>query len=267
MRKTAVLTAALAIGVAVSTPARAELSAEELAKLAQNPVGNLISVPFQNNTNLNFGPEKGTQNILNIQPVIPISVDKNWNIITRTILPVVWQPALSPSDSSVSGISDLQFTAFLSPANPGAWIWGAGAVVQAPTHSNAKLGSDSWGLGPSFVVLHLEKGSPWVYGVLLNNIWSFEGGSQSFNNGLIQPFLNYNFEGGTYLTSSPILTVNWSANGSNQWTVPIGGGIGHIFHFGKLPVNTQISAYYNVAKPDFGPNWQIRAQVQFMFPK
>ena len=86
-------------------------------------------------------------------------------------------------------------------------------------------------------------------------------------NGLIQPFLNYNFEGGTYLTSSPILTVNWSASGSNQWTVPIGGGIGHIFHFGKLPVNTQISAYYNVVKPDFGPNWQIRAQVQFMFPK
>ena len=119
MRKTAVLTAAV-IGIAASMPARAELSTEELAKLAQNPVGNLISVPFQNNTNLNFGPEKGTQNILNIQPVIPISVDKDWNIITRTILPVVWQPALSPSDSSVSGISDLQFTAFLSPANPGA---------------------------------------------------------------------------------------------------------------------------------------------------
>jgi hypothetical protein len=265
--KYASVAAALGLVAFASTAKSAEMSAEELAKLAQNPVGNLISVPFQNNTNLNFGPENGTQNILNIQPVIPISVNKDWNIITRTILPVIWQPALAPGDDSVSGLGDLQFTAFLSPANPGKWIWGVGPVLQAPTHSNSKLGSNSWGLGPSFVVLHLEKGSPWVYGVLVNNIWSIDGGSQSYNNGLIQPFLNYNFAGGTYLTSAPILTVNWEANGSNQWTVPIGGGIGHIFHFGKLPVNTQISAYYNVVRPDDGPNWQIRAQVQLMFPK
>ena len=260
------LIAATALVVA-AFPAHADLSAEELAKLAQNPIGNLISIPFQNNANLNFGPEKGTQDILNIQPVIPLSLNKDWNIITRTILPVIWQPALSSDDSSVSGISDLQFNAFLSPAQPGAWIWGVGVITQAPTHSNSKLGNNSWGLGPTFVVLHLEKGSPWVYGVLVNNLWSLEGGSQSYNNGLVQPFLNYNFEGGTYLTSSPIITVNWSASGSNQWTVPIGGGIGHIFHFGKLPLNTQIAAYYNVVRPDFAANWQIRAQVQFMFPK
>jgi len=255
------------IGVAASTAARAELSPEELAKLAQNPIGNLISVPFQYNANLNYGPDKGTQSVLNIQPVIPISVNENWNIITRTILPVIWQPSLGPGDSNVTGLGDLQFSAFLSPADPGAWIWGVGAIAQAPTNSNSTLGSNSWGLGPTFVVLHLEKGSPWVYGVLVNNVWSFDGGPQSYNNGLIQPFLNYNLPGGTYLTSSPVITVNWKASGSDQWTVPIGGGVGHIFHLGKLPVNTQISAYYNVAKPDFGPNWQIRAQVQFMFPK
>jgi hypothetical protein len=137
-------TAVLAAATAAVTPVRAEMSADELAKIAQNPVGNLISVPFQNNTNLNFGPEKGTQNILNIQPVIPISINENWNIITRTILPVIWQPALGPDDSSVSGIGDLQFNAFLSPAEPGNWIWGVGGIVQAPTHSNAKLGNDNW---------------------------------------------------------------------------------------------------------------------------
>jgi len=262
------------IGIAIaagasSLPAHAEMSAEELAKLAQNPVGNLISVPFQYNANLNYGPDKGTQSILNIQPVVPISVSRDWNVITRTILPVVWQPSLGPGDSSVSGLGDLQFTAFLSPAVPGEWIWGVGPVVQAPTHSNGKLGNDNWGLGPSFVVLHLEKGSPWVYGVLVNNIWSLGSSSDapSYNNGLIQPFVNYNFEGGTYLTSAPILTVDWKAQGSQQWTVPVGGGVGHIFHFGKLPVNAQVSAYYNVARPDFGANWQIRAQVQLMFPK
>lgn len=261
--------AVVAAAALVAVTAHAAMSAEELAKLAQNPVGNLISVPFQDNVNLNSGPEKGTQNVLNIQPVIPIEITKDWNIITRTILPVISQPAMYSGDSRINGIGDLQFSAFLSPANPGEWIWGAGAIAQAPTHSNGALGNDNWGLGPSFVLLHLAKGDPWVYGFLVNNLWSLStsSGAPSYSNGLVQPFLNYNFEGGTYLTSSPILTVNWKADSSNQWTVPVGGGIGHIFHFGKLPVNAQVSAYYNAVRPDYGANWQIRAQVQFMFPK
>jgi hypothetical protein len=121
--KVCAIVLAAALGVSTA-PARAELTEEQLAKLAQNPVGNLISVPFQNNANLNFGPENGTQDVLNIQPVIPISLNKDWNIITRTILPVVWLPPLAPGDSRTSGISDLQFNAFLSPAEPGQWIWG-----------------------------------------------------------------------------------------------------------------------------------------------
>jgi hypothetical protein len=261
--------AALLVALPAAMPAHAELTAEELAKLAQNPVGNLISVPFQNNTNLNVGPDKGTQNILNIQPVIPISIDKDWNIITRTIIPVIWNPSLGPDTPAKSGFGDIQLSAFLSPANPGHWIWGLGAITQMPTNSNEEFGNKNWGLGPTAVLLHLEHGSPWVYGVLINNIWSLTSNKQggSYNNGLIQPFLNYNFPEGFYLTSGPILTVDWKADSGQQWTVPIGGGVGKIFHFGKLPVNTQVSAYYNVAKPDFGANWQIRAQVQFMFPK
>ena len=257
------------LAAAFATSVCAEMSAEELAKLAQNPVGNLISLPFQNNTNLNFGPEKGTQNVLNIQPVVPIHISKEWNIITRTILPVISMPSLGPGDSRTNGTGDLVFTAFLSPADPGEWIWGAGPVVQAPTNSDEELGNKNWGLGPSFVVLHLSHDDPWVYGVLLNNIWSVTSDKRggSYNNGLIQPFVNYNFEGGLYLTSAPILTVDWNAPGSQQWVVPLGGGVGKIFHLGKLPVNTQISAYYNVVRPDFGANWQIRAQVQLMFPE
>jgi hypothetical protein len=260
---------AIVAGMLLAAPAYAEMSAEELAKLAQNPVGNLISVPFQNNTNLNYGPEKGTQNILNIQPVIPIEITKDWNIITRTIVPVIHMPALAPDIGSKDGIGDTVFTAFLSPANPGHWIWGAGPVVQIPTNSSSELGNRNWGLGPSVVVLHLDHGSPWVYGVLVNNIWSLTSDKQggAYNNGLIQPFVNYNFPEGFYLTSAPILTVDWKAESSQQWLVPIGGGVGKIFHLGKLPVNTQISAYYNVVRPDFQANWQIRAQVQLMFPK
>ncbi len=262
------LPAILALTLFAAAPAYAELSSEELAKLAQNPVGNLISIPFQNNANLNFGPDKGTLNVLNIQPVIPISVNKDWNIITRTIVPVISQPALGAGDDRSNGIGDTVLTAFLSPAVPKGAIWGVGPVLQLPTDSNG-LGNKNWGLGPSLVVLKLEKGSPWVYGVLVNNVWSLSSDKRggAYNNGLIQPFLNYNFPGGAYLTSAPIATVDWKADGGQRWTVPIGGGVGKIFHFGKLPVNTQVGAYYNVVRPDYAPNWQIRAQVQLMFPK
>jgi hypothetical protein len=267
-------TAVFLVASLVWASAHAELSAEDLAKIAQNPVGNLISVPFQENAYFNTGPLNGTQNVLNIQPVYPISVSEDWNIITRTIIPIIWQPAFAPGQGSVSGIGDLQISAFLSPAKPGAWIWGVGVVTQLPTHSNDRLGNNNAGLGPTFVILHLERGSPWVYGVLVNNIWSvgstdypLNSNAPKYSNGLLQPFLNFNFESGAYLTTSPIITVNWEARGSQQWTVPMGGGVGKIFKFGKLPVNTQIGAYYNVVRPDFSNNWQIRAQVQFMFPK
>ena len=177
----------LAVGATLSISARAELSAEELAKMTQNPVANLISVPFQNNTNFRYGPEKGTQNILNIQPVIPITVSENWNVITRTILPVISQPPLTSFDDRVFGLGDLQLSAFLSPANADGLIWGAGAIVQAPTNTNAVLGNERWGLGPTAVVLKLEKGNPWVYGVLVNNVWSVSsfGSSANYSNFLM----------------------------------------------------------------------------------
>ncbi len=249
-------------------PAYAALSDEELAKLAQNPVGNLISVPFQNNANLNYGPQKQTQDILNIQPVIPIDFSPDWNIITRTIVPLISQPTFTPDGARTYGIGPTQFSAFLSPANPNGWIWGVGAIAQIPTESQIELGSDRWGAGPTAVVLHLSKGDPWVYGVLVNNVWSVSNGpGGSYNNFLMQPFLNFNFPSSTYLTTSPIMTANWQAKGHDVWTVPIGGGIGHIFHLGKLPLNTQAAAYYNVVTPTYGPNWQIRLQAQVMFPK
>lgn len=250
-------------------PARAELTSEELAKLSQNPIGNLISVPFQSNTYLNVGKVNKTEEVLNIEPVIPIELNKDWNIITRTILPVIWQPALYPGDSSVIGVGETQFSAFLSPAEPkGGLIWGVGPIAQIPTTSDSRLGSYRWGLGPTFVALHLDKGDPWVYGALINNVWSVgSGAGGSYNNFLIQPFVNYNLPGGSYINSSPIITANWKAESGNQWTVPLGIGVGHIFHVGKLPVNVLVGAYYNVARADYAPNWNIQAQAKLMFPK
>ena len=269
IRKTARPLALLALAVALASSARAEMSKEELAKLSQNPVANLISVPFQNNTNFNYGPLDQTQNILNIEPVIPVTLNKDWNLITRTIFPLLWQPGLVPGQDTTFGLGDMQFSAFLSPADPHGLIWGAGLIAQLPTHTDSNLGNANWGLGPTAVVLRLEKDNPWVYGMLINNVWSLDTSSTApkYNNFLLQPFVNYNLPGGTYINSVPIITANWEASSGNQWTVPLGAGIGHIFHFGRLPVNGQIGGYYNVIRPDNGPTFQLRVQVQFMFPK
>ena len=270
MRKCDSATLAMALcGLLAGGAARAEMSAEDLAKLAQNPVGNLISVPFQNNANFNFGPLEKTQDVLNIQPVYPIHLNDEWNVITRTIFPLLWQPALYPGQGSTFGLSDIQFSALLSPAVPKGVIWGVGGITQLPTNTSDVLGNDRWGLGPTAVVLKITPGSPWVYGALANNVWSVTHSNSSppINQMLVQPFLNYNFKGGAYLTTSPIITANWQADSGNTWTVPLGGGVGKIFHLGKLPVNTQVSAYYNVETPKYGADWQLRAQVQLMFPK
>jgi hypothetical protein len=244
-------------------------SQEELAKLAQNPIANLISVPFQNNTNFNSGPLDGTQNVLNIQPVIPFGLSKNLNLITRTILPVVTQPGTTPGQSSVTGLGDLQWSGFVSPkAAKNGFVYGGGMIVQAPTHTDSRLGNGHWGVGPSAVALRIQEGSHWVYGALVNNVFSVgSNGDPSYSNFLLQPFINYNFTKGLYFTFAPIMTAAWKAPSGEKWVVPVGGGFGKIFRLGKLPVNSQLSAYYNAKRPTDSANWQLRAQVQFMFPR
>lgn len=242
-----------------------EPSAEDLAKAAQNPIASMISLPFQNNTNTNFGPEEKTQNILNIQPVWPFSVGENWNLITRTILPVMSQPALTPNGERTSGLGDISFSGFLSPKVAGKWIWGAGGVALLPT-GDTELTADKWGLGPSFVALTFD--GAWVYGGLINNIWSVSGsGNNDVNLFTLQPFINYNLPGARYFTFAPIITANWEADSGEQWTVPLGLGYGKIFKLGKLPVNGSMSLYHNVARPTNQADWQLRLQLQFMFPR
>jgi hypothetical protein len=245
-----------------------ELTNEQLAKIAQNPIANLVSIPFQNQTNFNYGPDKRVQDVLNIQPVIPFSPTSDWNIITRTIIPIVFNPTLGPI-GAVSGLGDTQLSGFLSPSAPSDWIWGVGSIAQIPTHTDPTLGNDNLGLGPTAVLLHMEKGNPWVAGALVNNVWSLGTNpvAKAYSKGLMQPFLNYNFEGGLYLTSSPIITMDWLAAPNQQLLLPVGGGIGKIFHIGRLPVNAQIGAYYNAVRPDYGPDWQLRAQIQLLLPK
>lgn len=258
---------AVAVATAFASPAFAEMSKEELAKAAQNPVANLVSVPFQNDTNFNYGAYNRTQDILNIQPVVPFHLSPEWNLITRTIVPLMWQPGMQPGQNTTFGLGDIQLSAFFSPAKPGGIIWGVGPIFQLPTHTD-DLGTRKWGIGPSVVGLRID--GPWVYGALVNQVWSFAGpdGASGINQFLMQPFVNYNFKEGFYVTSGPIITANWKASGSNTWTVPLGGGVGKIFKIGgKLPLNLQAQAFYNVVNPDIGPDWQLRLQAAVLLPE
>jgi len=238
----------------------------DLAKSAQNPISDIISLPLQNNTNFGIGPDDETQNVLNVQPVWPIAISAKWNLITRTIAPVVSQPGLLPEEERTNGLGDISFTAFFSPKDSTDVIWGVGPVVSLPTATDEVLGSDKWSAGPSVVFLTMP--SNWVLGALLSNMWSFAGsGEQDVNLFLMQYFVNFNFPGGWYLTTSPIITSNWEAESGDKWTVPFGGGVGKIFRIGKQPMNSQIQAFYNVTKPELGADWTLRIQVQFLFPK
>jgi hypothetical protein len=269
----------VAIIMCCATAAMAEGDESELAKKTQNPVSDLISVPFQNNWNFDVGPLERTQYVLNIQPVIPIPLNEDWNLITRTIIPIISQPAFFreappglpsfvPDDDRTTGLGDINFSAFFSPAKPSKLIWGIGPTFLLPTATDDTLGSERWGAGPAAVALTIQ--GPWVYGALVNNIWSFAGDEdrEDVNTFLLQPFVNYNLPKGWYLSSVPIITANWEADDSDdRWTVPVGGGFGKILRIGKLPVNFQLQAFYNVEKPEFGADWQLRFQVQFLFPK
>ncbi len=257
-RRMAILAAGL---LPVSQSAFAD-DTEALAKAAQNPIANMISLPLQNNTTLNAGPEKQTLNVLNIQPVIPVKLNDDWNLITRTIMPVISQPGLVPGQDRVNGIGDTQVELFVSPSKPGKLIWGAGPILQVPTHSDEALGTEKWGIGPAVVVLRSE--GHWLYGLVATNVWSFAGPSDAapINQMLVQYFVNYNFKEGWYATTSPDITANWEAPSDDRWTVPIGGGLGKIFKVGGQAMNGQIQAFYNLVSPDdVGGDWTISGAV------
>ena len=213
-----------------------------MARETQNPVADLISLPFQNNINFGWGPDNEIQNVLNIQPVFPFHVNDDRNVITRTILPVISQPGLPPGDSRDTGLGDTTFTAFLSPKYPSGIIWGLAPVFLLSTATDSVLGSDKWGLGPSAVLIYAQ--GPWVAGSLFSDLWSFAGsGDEDINLFTWQPFVNYNWPDSWYLTASPLVTANWEARSSERWTVPLGVRLGKVFRLGPLPINAQMQGF------------------------
>ncbi len=235
---------------------------EKLAQEAANPIANLVSLPLQFNTDFGIGDFDRSVNVLNVQPVIPLAGGK---ILTRTIFPFVWLPDVtSESGSFSSGLSDILFTAFYVPGS-GSTMWAVGPVFEFPSGGSTR-GSEKWSAGVSGAVL-VQPGD-WTIGMIANNVWSFAGNSErdKVNKGFLQYFIVRQLGNGWYLNSAPINTVDWTAEEGQKWKVPIGAGGGKLFFLGRLPVNIQSQAYYFVAKPDIGPDWQLRVQVQFLFP-
>ena len=241
-----------------------------LQKATQNPVASLISVPLQNNTNFGAKPGYRSQNVLDIQPVIPIGISKDWNLLVRWITPIIYQPvpnAPGTPETGEYGLGDMMPTFFISPKRPGKLIWGVGPVFQLPTATNTFLGQGKLGIGPSTVVL--TQPGHWTLGLLENNVWSVAGsGSRpAVNQFLMQYFINYNLKKGWFIGVSPIITANWEASRGNVWTVPFGGGIGRIMKFGAQPVSLVAQFYGNAVHPANTPAWTMRLQISFLFPK
>ncbi len=239
----------------------------EVAKQAQNPIASLISVPIENDFNPQTGINKKDSYVLEMKPVVPFNLSNNWNLVTRTVIPVIQVPDLAPGVNGTSGVGDVQLSLFLSPSKAGAVIWGAGPVVSFPTASQEILGTKKLSVGPTVVVLRSQ--GHWLFGTLVQNLFSVAGpsGRPNVNQMLMQPFANYNLKHGWYLTSSPVITANWEVNPNQRWVVPVGGGVGKIVHFGKLPVNMYTQVFRNVERPDGTTPWSVRFQAQLLFPK
>ncbi|SNS39356.1 Putative MetA-pathway of phenol degradation [Sphingomonas laterariae] len=255
----------LAAGVAQAQEQGGGSSGSDLAQQLANPVSDLISVPFQNNYDCCFGSEDGGRYTLNIQPVMPFSVGEKWNLITRTIVPIISQERTTPTQGSTSGFGDIVQSFFLSPkAAANGMVWGVGPVILYPT-GKSSLGTEKWGAGPTAVVLKQMKGGI-TAGVLANHIWSFAGDNSrsDVSSTFIQPFLTKTLPDSTTFALNTESTYDWK---SKKWTVPVNLAVSHIFRLGSQPVQMGPGARYYVSSPTGGPEWGVRFNVVLLFPK
>ena len=238
---------------------------QELAKKSQNPIGDLISLPIVGKYESGLGQMDANRFTLELKPVYPVHLG-SVNMINRLIVPIVYQEELAEGAGSEFGLGDTIYQAFFSPKDAEGIIWGAGPAFIIPTNSDDRLGNDKLSLGPAAVAL-AQPGN-WLFGGLLQHFWDVAGDSDaaSVNLSSFQVFLNYNFPA-WYLTTSPTFTYNWYADSGQRWTVPLGGGVGKLVRFGKLPVDFKLTAYSNVEAPDGAADWFAEFQVKFLFPK
>lgn len=238
----------------------------ELAKQLQNPIANLVSVPFQFNYDRGIGPKDADRWTLNIQPVIPFSVSEEWNLITRTIVPVISQESIADGLDSDLGLGDTTQSFFFSPKAPvGGWILGGGPVALWPTGTEPRLRSESLGFGPTFVALKQDSG--WTYGALANHIWSVTNSDdhEQVNSTFLQPFLSYTWPTATTVAINTESSYNWT---NEEWTVPLHLLVRQVARPWGQPMQFELAATYYADAPDQGPEgWGLRFAITFVFPK
>jgi hypothetical protein len=240
-------------------------SADDLAKQTANPIASLISVPIQQNFDLGGGIGKnGFFSITNIQPVIPISLNSEWNLISRTILPILHQERLQPTHES--GMGDIVQSLFFSPSRvgPSGLIWGIGPVLLLPTATNDRLGAQKWGAGPTGVAL-IQKDS-WTVGILANHIWSFAGVDRraDISTTLLQPFVSYGLGRGASVGASLEATYDWM---ESTWTIPLNITYNQVFKISSQAMQFSIGPKYYIVRPDGGSRWGVRTSLVFLFPR
>lgn len=264
--KSTIVFLGMAAGLAISAPA-AQAQDADLAKQLTNPIASLISLPFQLNHDSGYGPNDGDKTVLNVQPVIPISLNDDWNVISRTIVPLVWQDDVTGDSGSQSGLGDTLQSFFFSPKEPGPGgiIWGVGPVFLLPTATDELLGGEKWGLGPTAVVLKQSGG--WTYGALANHVWSVAGEEDraDISSTFLQPFVTYTTPSAWTFVLNTESTYDWKGE---QWSVPINMMVSKVTKLGAQPVSFQIGARYWADAPEAGPDdWGVRAAFTLLYPK